>query len=67
MLNWQNALAATRLPHDAKQIVEGESSAGSGYAGLAHLLRQYPKLDALSSSNDQMAAGRDRCHTVQSL
>ncbi len=56
-LGWQDALVASgRMPLE-KQVVEGDWSAASGAAGLRQLLRQYPKLDAVFVSNDQMALG----------
>jgi DNA-binding LacI/PurR family transcriptional regulator len=54
---WEDALAAARLPHGAKQIVEGDWSAVSGEAGLTKLHRRLPKLDAVFVGNDQMALG----------
>lgn len=66
VLGWQDALAAARLAHGPKQLVEGDWRAASGDAGLAQLLRQCPKLDAVFASNDQMALGvlkaADRLH-----
>ena len=56
-LGWQDALASARLPHGSKQIVEGDWSAASGDAGLMKLVEQFPQLDAVFASNDQMALG----------
>ncbi len=57
VLGWKDALVAARLPHGAKQIAFGDWSASSGDADLAQLLKQFPKLDAVFASNDQMALG----------
>ncbi len=57
VLGWQDALVAARLPHSAKQIAHGDWSACSGDAGLAQLIKQFSKLDAVFASNDQMALG----------
>jgi DNA-binding LacI/PurR family transcriptional regulator len=56
-LGWQDALQGARLPHAMKQIAEGDWSAASGDAGLTRLLGQFPQLDAVFASNDQMALG----------
>jgi LacI family transcriptional regulator len=54
---WEDALRIARLPHATKQIAHGDWSAASGDAGLVQLLKQFPKLDAVFASNDQMALG----------
>lgn len=56
-LGWQDALASARLPHGARQVIEGDWSAASGEAGLLQLVKRFPKLDAVFASNDQMALG----------
>jgi len=56
-LGWQDALIANGRTPLKKQVAEGDWSAASGAAGLRQLLRQYPKLDAVFVSNDQMALG----------
>jgi len=57
ILGWQDALVAARLSHGAKQIMDGDWSARSGAEGLEQLVKQFPKLDAVFASNDQMALG----------
>lgn len=52
-LGWQDALPMT----EARQIVEGDWSACSGAQAFRQLLEQYPELDAVCVSNDQMALG----------
>lgn len=56
-LGWQDGLTSAGLSHTAQQIVEGNWSAESGCRGLRQLIEQYPKLDAVFASNDQMALG----------
>ncbi len=56
-LGWQDALASARLPHHSRQAVEGDWSAAGGDAGLMRLIAQFPQLDAVFASNDQMALG----------
>lgn len=52
-LGWQEALAT----YQNQQIFEGDWSAASGECGLHHLRQQYPEMDAVFVSNDQMALG----------
>jgi LacI family transcriptional regulator len=52
-LGWQDALRSTQ----DRQMVEGDWSAASGAGGLRQLLAQYPEMDAVFASNDQMALG----------
>jgi LacI family transcriptional regulator len=52
-LGWQQALPT----YQNRQIVEGDWSAASGECGLHRLLQQYPEMDAVFVSNDQMALG----------
>lgn len=54
---WHDALAARKRPAEQRQVVEGDWSAESGERGLAVLLEQFPEMDALFASNDQMAQG----------
>ena len=54
---WQAALALAGRPAEAHQRVAGDWSASSGERGLHQLLAQYPELDAVFASNDQMALG----------
>ncbi|MCS7088749.1 MAG: LacI family transcriptional regulator [Thermoflexales bacterium] len=56
-LGWEDALASAGLPHTERQVVQGDWSAESGCRGLRALLQQYPELDAVFVSNDQMALG----------
>lgn len=52
-LGWQDVLPTL----DSRQVVEGDWSAASGAQGLRQLLEQYPQIDAVFASNDQMALG----------
>lgn len=56
-LGWQDALIAAKRMHAPSQIVEGDWSSTSGDTGLLRLLNQFPTLDAVFASNDQMALG----------
>jgi LacI family transcriptional regulator len=56
-LGWQDALRDAGLPAGEKQIVEGDWSAASGAEGMRRLLEQFPEIDAVFVSNDQMALG----------
>jgi LacI family transcriptional regulator len=56
-LGWQDALSAAGLPAEARQIVEGDWSAASGEHAFARLRGQFPEMDAVFASNDQMALG----------
>ncbi|MCK6626961.1 MAG: LacI family transcriptional regulator [Anaerolineae bacterium] len=53
LLGWQEALPT----YQNRQIFEGDWSAASGEQGLYQLRQQYPELDAVFVSNDQMALG----------
>lgn len=53
LLGWQEALTT----YQNRQIFEGDWSAASGEQGLYQLCRQYPELDSVFVSNDQMALG----------
>lgn len=53
LLGWQEALTT----YQSRQMFEGDWSAASGEQGLHQLRRQYPELDAVFVSNDQMALG----------
>src|SRR5256886_12068525 len=44
-----------------EQVVEGDWYAPSGEKGLRLLLNQFPQMDAVFISNDQMALGALRC------
>jgi len=53
LLGWQDALTS----YQNWQIFEGDWSSASGEQGLHQLCQQYPELDAVFVSNDQMALG----------
>jgi LacI family transcriptional regulator len=53
LLGWQDALTS----YQNWQIFEGDWSSASGEQGLCQLRQQYPELDAVFVSNDQMALG----------
>lgn len=54
---WRLALQKHGLPASQKQIVTGDWTTASGKRGINQLLQQYPELDAVFVSNDQMALG----------
>lgn len=56
-LGWQDALQAAGLAAEERQIVEGNWSAASGERGIRVLLEQFPEIQAVFASNDQMALG----------
>jgi LacI family transcriptional regulator len=56
-LGWEDALTAAGRAVDARQIVEGDWSAASGERAFATLREQFPEMDAVFASNDQMAQG----------
>lgn len=56
-LGWQDALSAAGLPFEPRQIVGGDWSAASGERAFARLREQFPEMDAVFASNDQMAQG----------
>jgi len=56
-LGWEEALVSAGLPVEARQIVEGDWSAASGERAFARLQEQFPEIDAMFASNDQMAQG----------
>jgi LacI family transcriptional regulator len=56
-LGWQDALSAAGLPAQAQQVAEGDWSAESGEHAFARLRQQFPEMDAVFASNDQMAQG----------
>lgn len=53
---WERALVAVGLPA-LEWCVEGDWSSISGSEGIAQLLAQIPKIDAVFAANDQMALG----------
>ena len=54
---WQHALLAAGLPAADRQVVEGNWFADSGKQAIRLLLEQYPEMEAVFVSNDQMALG----------
>lgn len=54
---WKVALQEHGLPTSSAQIVEGDWTAASGKQGISQLLKQFPTMDAVFVSNDQMALG----------
>mgnify|MGYP003288898465 CR=1 FL=1 len=56
-VGWHDALSAWGLPFEARQVVEGDWSAESGEHAFARLREQFPEMDAVFASNDQMAQG----------
>jgi len=56
-LGWREALEAAGLLAAENQVVEGNWSAASGEQGIRRLLAQFPQMDAIFASNDQMALG----------
>lgn len=56
-LGWQDALSEAGIPVEARHETEGTWEVSSGETGLRRLLEQYPGLDAVFASNDQMALG----------
>jgi LacI family transcriptional regulator len=56
-LGWRDALSAAGLPYGDRQIVDGDWSAASGERAFARLRDQFPEMDAVFASNDQMAQG----------
>ncbi len=56
-LGWEDGLRAAGLPPLPEQVALGDWSAESGERGFHQLLTQYPELDAVFTSNDQIALG----------
>jgi LacI family transcriptional regulator len=56
-LGWQDALSSAGLPAESRQQVEGDWSAESGEHAFVRLCDQFPEMDAVFASNDQMAQG----------
>lgn len=54
---WADALTAAGLAVTPTHWTMGNWSAASGAAAFATLIEQYPEMDALFASNDQMALG----------
>jgi len=56
-LGWEEALQAAGLPVDPRFAVEGNWSASSGEQCIRRLVEQFPEIQAIFASNDQMALG----------
>lgn len=54
---WCDALREAGLSECVDKAVAGDWSAASGEEGMRQLLEQYPSLEAVFASNDQMALG----------
>ncbi|NPV86496.1 MAG: LacI family DNA-binding transcriptional regulator [Anaerolineae bacterium] len=54
---WREALTERGIAITENQIAVGNWSAASGDAGLRRLMNQYPQMDALFVSSDEMALG----------
>lgn len=57
---WETALAAAGRPPARRQVAHGNWSAASGEQALHRLLDQFPEMDGVFVSNDQMALGAMR-------
>ncbi|MCJ7626609.1 MAG: LacI family transcriptional regulator, partial [Anaerolineaceae bacterium] len=56
-IGYEKALKEAGRPVEKRYIFEGDWTARSGALGLEHLMNQHPNIDAIFSSNDQMALG----------
>ena len=56
-MGWEEALQAAGLPPGPEQVTIGDWTAESGERAFHQLLSQYPELDAVFASNDQIALG----------
>jgi LacI family transcriptional regulator len=56
-LGWQDALLQAGLGAEERQVVEGDWSAASGEYAFEKLREQFPEVDGVFASNDQMAQG----------
>jgi len=54
---WEDVLQKAGLPPRPMHIAEGDWSAESGERAFYQLIRQYPELDAVFASNDQIGLG----------
>ena len=54
---WEEALAASGIASDERQVALGNWSAASGDRAFAQLWEQFPEMTALFAANDQMALG----------
>jgi LacI family transcriptional regulator len=57
VLGWKQALVKEGLASDDSLCSEGDWTAASGEKAFAELIERHPDLDAIFSSNDQMALG----------
>ena len=56
-LGWRDALEAAGFPPEDRQMVEGDWTAASGAQAIGRLYEQFPEMEAVFTSNDQMALG----------
>jgi DNA-binding LacI/PurR family transcriptional regulator len=56
-LGWEETLQAAGLPARPEQVAFGDWTAESGERAFHQLLDQYPQVDAVFASNDQIALG----------
>jgi LacI family transcriptional regulator len=57
LAGWQETLELAGRPATPRQIVEGDWTAASGEAAIRTLWEQFPEMEAVFASNDQMALG----------
>jgi len=57
LAGWQEALEQAGRPAASRQLVEGDWTAASGEAAIHKLWEQFPEMEAVFASNDQMALG----------
>lgn len=57
LAGWRGALEQAGRPANECQVVEGDWSAASGEAAIRKLWEQFPDVEAVFASNDQMALG----------
>ncbi|MBE0409039.1 MAG: LacI family DNA-binding transcriptional regulator [Anaerolineales bacterium] len=57
LAGWQDTLKEAGLPAAEHQIAHGDWSAASGEQAMRSLLTQFPQVEAIFASNDQMALG----------
>jgi LacI family transcriptional regulator len=57
MQGWEDALRAVGIAAESHKWAQGNWSSSSGEAAFAELVRKYPQMNAIFSSNDQMALG----------
>ncbi|MGV8049853.1 MAG: LacI family DNA-binding transcriptional regulator [Anaerolineaceae bacterium] len=54
---WEDALKAANIKIHSNHWIQGDWSSQGGEACFAELIQKYPEMDAVFSSNDQMALG----------